>query len=101
MFRALHHTRLAASRPGQRGPLSCDGRRLAIGNLRHVEALGFDPGVLRDRPVIHFDVRADVLDGELEAAVNAGADALVTHNVRDFRMAAPQFGFACCCRAND
>lgn len=28
----------------------------------------------------------------LEAAVNAGADALVTHNVRDFRTAAPQFG---------
>lgn len=28
----------------------------------------------------------------LEAAVNAGADALVTHNVRDFRTAAPQLG---------
>jgi putative PIN family toxin of toxin-antitoxin system len=28
----------------------------------------------------------------LEAAVNSGADALVTHNIRDFRKAAPQFG---------
>lgn len=28
----------------------------------------------------------------LEAAVNAAADALVTHNVRDFQAAAPRFG---------
>ena len=28
---------------------SVDGRRVAIGNLRHVEALGLNPGVLRDR----------------------------------------------------
>jgi putative PIN family toxin of toxin-antitoxin system len=28
----------------------------------------------------------------LEAAVNGAADALVTHNVRDFREAAPRFG---------
>lgn len=28
----------------------------------------------------------------LEAAVNSAADALVTHNVRDFRDAAPRFG---------
>lgn len=28
----------------------------------------------------------------LEAAVNGQADALVTHNVRDFRSAAPRFG---------
>ena len=26
-----------------------DGRSVAVGNLRHVEALGLDPGVLRDR----------------------------------------------------
>jgi Cu+-exporting ATPase len=26
-----------------------DGRSVAIGNLRHIEALGLDPGVLRDR----------------------------------------------------
>ena len=28
----------------------------------------------------------------LEAAVNGAADALVTHNARDFREAAPRFG---------
>jgi predicted nucleic acid-binding protein len=28
----------------------------------------------------------------LEAAVNGAADALVTHNVRDFGEAAPRFG---------
>jgi hypothetical protein len=28
----------------------------------------------------------------LEAAVNGAADVLVTHNVRDFREAAPRFG---------
>jgi predicted nucleic acid-binding protein len=28
----------------------------------------------------------------LEAAVNGAADALVTHNVRDFQVAAPRFG---------
>ncbi len=28
----------------------------------------------------------------LEAAVNGAADALVTHNMRDFRTAAPRFG---------
>ncbi len=30
----------------------------------------------------------------LEAAVNGRADALVTHNVRDFAAAAPRFGIA-------
>jgi predicted nucleic acid-binding protein len=28
----------------------------------------------------------------LEAAVNGTADALVTHNIRDFQVAAPRFG---------
>ena len=35
-----------------------DGRSVAIGNLRHVEALGLDPGVLRDRAAGLGDARA-------------------------------------------
>lgn len=53
----------------------------------------------RIEPVaIHFRWRPQTTDpGDemvLEAALNGGADALVTHNVRDFVTAALRFGLA-------
>jgi putative PIN family toxin of toxin-antitoxin system len=49
------------------------------------------------KPVqLHYRWRPQLRDpGDelvLEAAVNAGVDALVTHNVKDFVLAAPRFG---------
>jgi putative PIN family toxin of toxin-antitoxin system len=47
---------------------------------------------------IHFSWRPQLADADdemvLEAAVNGRADALVTHNVADFALAAPKFGLA-------
>ena len=46
---ALSEVRDFASVTGKGVSGTVDGRSVAIGNLRHVEALGLDPGVLRDR----------------------------------------------------
>jgi Cu+-exporting ATPase len=46
---ALSEVRDFASVTGKGVTGTVDGRSVAIGNLRHVEALGLDPGVLRDR----------------------------------------------------
>jgi len=47
---------------------------------------------------IRFSWRPQLADADdemvLEAAVNGRADALVTHNVADFALAAPKFGLA-------
>ena len=45
----LSEVRDFASVTGKGVAGTVDGRSVAIGNLRHVEALGLDPGVLRDR----------------------------------------------------
>jgi Cu+-exporting ATPase len=45
----LSEVRDFASVTGKGVTGTVDGRSVAIGNLRHVEALGLDPGVLRDR----------------------------------------------------
>jgi Cu+-exporting ATPase len=45
----LAEVRDFASVTGQGVSGTVDGRRVAIGNLRQLEALGLDPGVLRDR----------------------------------------------------
>ena len=45
---------------------------------------------------VHIRLRPQLRDpGDemvFEAAINGGADALVTYNVKDFRVAAPRFG---------
>jgi putative PIN family toxin of toxin-antitoxin system len=71
--------------------------RLAAGlSVRQVEVL-LDAVIAMAEPVLtHFLWRPQLRDPNdemvLEAAVNGGADALVTFNVRDYGTAATQFG---------
>ncbi len=79
--------------------LKCEATRAVHGfSIEQVDSFLSALAVWVEPVSLHYIWRPQLRDpGDemvLEAAVNARVDALVTHNVKDFSVAAPRFGLA-------